>query len=125
MNHVKNKLLIVLTIMTTSILPRGGGNFGGGFATGAILGTGLTLAATSGNRGDRSDAYYENKQIQRSKSEIHRQIRDEERQKKKAERELNKAQNNNNENRVKELKEEIKSHKETIKDLKEDLRDLR
>jgi len=33
-------------------------NFGGGFATGALLGTGITLAATSGSRNPR-DPYYD------------------------------------------------------------------
>ncbi len=35
------------------------GSFGGGFATGAILGTGITLAATSGARNANRDPYYE------------------------------------------------------------------
>ena len=121
----KNKLLVVLALTTaTSVIPHGGGGFGGGFATGAILGTGLTLAATSGNRGDRSDAYYENKRIEKSKSEINRQIREERTQRNKAQRALGKARNKGDQQQVKQLTEEINSHNETIKELKAELRDL-
>jgi hypothetical protein len=128
MKNIKNKLLVVLTLTTaTSIIPHGG--YGGGFATGALVGTGITLAATSGNRGQRSDAYYENQRIRRSESEIKSQIREEERKLKKSKRELereeNKNENKRDEDRIKDLKENIKLSKQTTKELREDLRDLR
>src|SRR3989339_1118485 len=59
-----NKKIVVISLLAC-IMQReiysyhgGGGDFGGGFATGAILGTGLTLAATSGSRNNR-DPYYD------------------------------------------------------------------
>lgn len=58
-------------------------NFGGGFATGAILGTGITLAATSNSRQAR-DPYYDvdraraNRELQEMKNE-ERKRREEER----------------------------------------------
>jgi len=125
MKHINNKLLIALTLTTCSMLPHGGGGFGGGFATGALIGTGVTLAATSGSRGDRSPEYYEYRRDERAKSEIRRQIRDEERQLKKNERDLQRAENKNDDNKTSALKEEIKYRKQTIKDLREDLRNLR
>ncbi len=127
MKNITNKLLLALTLTTATIMPHGG--YGGGFATGALLGTGITLAATSGSRSQRSDGYYENQRIQRSKSEVKSQIREEERKLKKAERDVSreekKDENKRNENRIKELREDIKLQKQTINDLREDLRDLR
>lgn len=125
MKNIKNKLFIVLTLTTATIVPRGGGGFGGGFATGALLGTGVTLAATSGSRRERSPEYYEYKRDERTKSEVRRQIRDEERQLKKAERELSRAEDKNDQSKINTLRDDIKLRKQTIKDLREDLRDLR
>ena len=54
-----NKKIIVITclsLLSANIQPS---SFGGGFATGAILGTGVTLAATSGSRNANRDPYYE------------------------------------------------------------------
>src|SRR5690349_17023397 len=50
MKNIKNKLFVILAITNSAmLLPHGGG----GFATGALVGTGITLAATSGNRGSQ------------------------------------------------------------------------
>lgn len=76
---IMKKSLLALTIlaMSSSMLPHygygGGGDFGGGFATGALLGTGLTLAATSGNRYQDPDTVTIksiNKDIERENKEI-------------------------------------------------------
>lgn len=64
MNNIKLKSQITCTkIIIMSCLTLLGtyanAGYGGGFATGAILGTGLTLAATSGSRHANRDPYYE------------------------------------------------------------------
>jgi hypothetical protein len=75
---IMKKSLLALALITSSIaLPYhgDGGGFGGGFATGAILGTGLTLAATSGRNEDPAtrniksidkDIRYEQRQLERA-----------------------------------------------------------
>ena len=68
----KSLLALALISATSSVLPDHGG-FGGGFATGALLGTGLTLAATSGNRyqdPDTATIKSINKDIERENKEI-------------------------------------------------------
>lgn len=112
----------------------GGGGFGGGFATGALLGTGITLAATSGNRGDRSPEYYEDRRDARTRSEIRQQIRQEERsitkikgQIRKLEKDLDRKnfssqERTNKNNKIIELQTEISDHKDMIKNLNENLR---
>lgn len=138
--------VLLLLLATQEIVSRG--SFGGGFATGALLGTGITLAATSGSRGDRSPEYYESRRDAHTRSEINRQIKEEKREItrlkskiKKLERKLDKDQYHNNsddsdhkrrrtenkddiKNEIKDYKDQIKDHQDTIEDLKVDLRSL-
>lgn len=87
-----NKKLIMLSCLTllTSYVHAG---YGGGFATGAILGTGITLAATSGSRNANRDPYYEvdrerARQEAREIREETRLRREEDRQRRKEEKRL-------------------------------------
>jgi len=75
MKIMKKSLLALALISTTAnLLPHGGGGgFGGGFATGAILGTGITLAATSGSRNSESP---ESRSIRSIEKEIKRTERE-------------------------------------------------
>ena len=54
----RNKLIIVSCLTFIGTYIDGNSGFGGGFATGAILGTGITLAATSGARNANRNPYY-------------------------------------------------------------------
>ncbi|MBI2352657.1 hypothetical protein HYV11_00245 [Candidatus Dependentiae bacterium] len=136
---MKKLMLISLsTLLFQSTFPRGGSGFGG-VATGALLGAGVTLAATSGSRSGRdySHEYYESKRDAHARSEIKFQIRDEEREikklknkKRKLEKTLNKLEEKGKDNDtikknsedIKNIVDEIKEHEEFIKDLKADLR---
>lgn len=98
-------------------------NFGGGFATGAILGTGLTLAATSPSRAPR-DPYYdveraeaqqelrkikaENRLRREEEREERRQQKQEEREERKRQKELKKEQRKKEAQSPRELELEIK-----------------
>lgn len=77
MKNMKRSLLaLALISMTTNLLPHGGGGgFGGGFATGAILGTGLTLAATSGSRNSESPETYNMRSLDKRIREKERELR--------------------------------------------------
>jgi len=67
MNIIKKSLLVLTIISTTAnVLPRGGG---AAFWTGAAIGTGVALAATSGRR---YDEYPENRRIGSIEREIKR-----------------------------------------------------
>ncbi|MBI2345219.1 hypothetical protein HYV10_04095 [Candidatus Dependentiae bacterium] len=115
---MKNKLLLILTITTTTASPRGGA-----FASGALLGTAITLAATSGSRQERSPEYYEYKREARTEANIKRQIGQSKKELKRTERKLDKAEKSGkNIVEINKLKEEIKLHTENIKELEKDLR---
>jgi len=111
-------------------------SFGGGFATGALLGTGITLAATSGSRVQR-DPYYDveraqaqqelremraqNKLKKEEEREERRQKRDEEREERKRKKELKKEQRRKEKNLEKkqgELEKETQSPKELQLEIK-------
>ena len=107
-------------------------NFGGGFATGAILGTGLTLAATSGPRAPR-DPYYDveraeaqqelrkikadNRLRREEEREERRQKKDEEREERKRKKEQRKKEKNL-EKKQDELKKDAQSPKELQLEIK-------
>ena len=92
MNHIQiiRKKLIIFSCLTLLSTQMHAG-FGGGFATGAILGTGVTLAATQGSRNANRDPYYEVDR-ERARQEAHeireenRLKREEDRQRKRSER---------------------------------------
>lgn len=117
----------------------GGGGFGGGFATGALLGTGITLAATSGNRGYQPPEYFENQRIRRNEAAIQKQINAEKKEiaklnarRRKQERELEKARNKNataqeledRKKDIEDLKKTKDDHTFSIKSLEEELRSI-
>lgn len=105
MKNIKKSLLtLALISITPNLLPHGGSGFGGGFATGAILGTGLTLAATSGGRNDNPES--------RNIKSIDKDIRYERRQLERANRDYKKGRINGNE-----LDKVITQHEENIKSL--------
>lgn len=84
----KNLILVIcLTLLNAQIHCNG---FGGGFATGAILGTGVTLAATSGSRNANRDPYYEVDR-ERARQEA-REIREETRLRREEDRERRKEE---------------------------------
>lgn len=56
---MNKNLIIMSSLIALSTSIHCNGSFGGGFATGAILGTGITLAATSNSRNSNRDPYYE------------------------------------------------------------------
>jgi hypothetical protein len=130
MKVIKKVLLaLTLTSVSASVLPRGGWG-GGGFAAGALLGTGLTLAATSGNRIDRSPEYYDYKDKQSQRREINKDIREHKKQKREHERALNKLKkdkklsDNEKNKKRQEHKTIIQEIEDEIKELKKDLRSL-
>ncbi len=117
----------------------GGGGFDGGFATGSLLATGITLAATSGNRGYQPPEYFENQRIRQNKAAVQKQINEEKGKLlklkariRKMERELEKARNKNataqeledRKKDIEDLKKEKEEHDFTIKDLQEELRSI-
>lgn len=114
--------------ITTNIMPRGG--FGGGFATGAILGTGITLAATSGSRHDHGPEYYDYKDKQNQRREIKEEIRRHQNEISDHRKELRKLDRNKNlndatrESRRKEHTSAISDLENLIEDLRKDLRNL-
>jgi len=141
---MKKLILGTLTCLTITqqLTPRGG-DFGGGFATGALLGTGITLAATSGSRNaERSPDYYDYKRAERNRSDLRREIKDEERELarlnskiRKLEKEIDRAQNKKHKSSdsddikykqeiIAEHKDEISDRKDHIRDLKEELRNV-
>ena len=94
---IMNKNLIILSclLLLSSYMHAG---YGGGFATGAILGTGITLAATSGSRNANRDPYYEvdrerARQEAREIREETRLRREEDRQRRKEEKRLEQKRN--------------------------------
>ena len=111
-------------------------NDGGAFLGGAILGTGLTLAATSGSRrGDYDSSYYEARRADRNRSELRREIQEEQREirrlknkMRKVERDLNRSEHfskdvlENKKNELNSHKQSLKEHQENINDLREELR---
>lgn len=115
MNHIKNKLLVVLTLTTvTSTFPNG--SFGGGLATGAILGTGLTLAATSGNRTPQDPNIKQANHLNRELNEEEKNLNNYQTQ---LERE--KAKNNPSTKRINSLKSKIKLSEKRIDRLNDQL----
>ena len=74
----KISLVAMILLISSEVMPRSG--FGGGFATGAILGTGITLAATSGSRHSDNQYSYEERRANKASSEINKQIREENQQ---------------------------------------------
>lgn len=97
--------------------------FGGGFATGAILGTGLTLAATSGSRNSR-DPYYdlERAQAQQELREIRAENRlrqEEERQRRRLKREEEREEREYQKQLQQKQREEEKAIKRKQRKLKE------
>lgn len=131
MKNVKKSLLALALISTISLLPYhgDGGSFGGGFATGALLGTGLTLAATRGGR-ERSPEYYENKDTQARRREINKQIKDHQRDIRQHEKDMKQADRNNKlsadtkQKRREEHQSAINEIESLINDLKKELRRL-
>lgn len=91
----KNVIILSCLLLLSSYMYAG---YGGGFATGAILGTGITLAATSGSRNANRDPYYEvdrerARQEAREIREETRLRREEDRQRRKEERHLEQKRN--------------------------------
>lgn len=115
----------------------GGGGFGGGFATGVVLGGLTTAAITSSNRGSQPPEYFENQRIRADRAAIQKQINLEKKEIaklnariRKQERELEKARNKNataqeledRKKDIEDLKKEKEEHDFTIKGLQEELR---
>ena len=113
-------------------------NFGGGFATGAILGTGLTLAATSPSRAPR-DPYYdveraeaqqelrkikaENRLRREEEREERRQQKQEEREERKRQKELKKEQRKKERN-LKKKQEQRKKEAQSPRELELEIKRL-
>jgi len=127
---------LVSAIVVQQVTPHN--DFGGGFATGALLGTGITLAATSGSR-NRNDADYyearrEDRRNARVRSDLRQEIKEAQREITKLnkkirslEREIEKSQKQHNlsENDVKHKREEIAEHKRDVRDHKDHINDLK
>lgn len=71
---LKSILTMMIITTTANMLPHGGGGFGGGFATGALVGTGITLAATSGSRRSEDPAVYNMRSLDREISRKNREL---------------------------------------------------
>jgi len=85
-----NKKLLIMSCLVLLNNQADARGFGGGFATGAIVGTGITLAATSGSRNANRDPYYEvDKMKARQEAE---EIREETRLRKEEDRKLRKSE---------------------------------
>ena len=108
------KLIIIscLTLLSTQIDANSG--FGGGFATGAILGTGITLAATSGARNANRDPYYEVDR-ERARQEA-REIREETRLKREEDRKRrkHKSKQDEEERRLENKKDRLAKEKNKV-----------
>ena len=128
---------IMLTVLTSLAIvqqtsPRGGGDFGGGFAVGALGATAITLAATSGSRNaDRGADYYDYRKSERSRSDLRRAIKDEQREitrlnkeVRQLKRDIERQGKHNDSNDLKDKKQQMEEHKQDIKDHKENIRDL-
>jgi hypothetical protein len=132
MNNFKNKLFVILALASTgSNIKLHAWRGGGAFLGGALVGTTVTLAATSGSRrGHRDPAYddYQDRKAQRV--EINREIRRHKNEINHHHRELRKLDSNKHlddtvrNSRREEHKGVIADLEQAIKDLREDLRNL-
>lgn len=128
----KLSIITLALLCANEALPHGyhhGGSGWGGFATGALIGTGVTLAATRGGR-ERSPEYYDAKERDRQRSEVRKQIRDHERELKHHEKEVRKLKRKADKAHKKgessnEHEQLIAEHKKSTDEIKENISDLR
>jgi membrane protein involved in colicin uptake len=135
-NIIMHRKIVITSLLALFMLQNelysygGGGDFGGGFATGALLGTGITLAATSNSRNNR-DPYYDldrakaQQEIRemRAQDRIRREEERQERLERKAEerrerehqRKLKQKQRDKNNNQESNLETKASDHKEKSK----------